>query len=313
MAGASAPGRGRKCIKSRRDGGKIGNLMVCRRDTKRQSPEASCSTPGNRRPVAPALSDSVWHRIAAAETRRPALWQTLAGWIETSLSLRPRIFPRSRAAVRWSRRGHWHAEAEPPRPSPNGAPAMFRLWIHTRCPELSSHAALHEKTLAHYARGLIAAWSLHLHLPPCHFLAAFARTESRPSLPGFTNTASPTPSMPGRQMHEAYQPKCAEMWPPHRRANAKVQQLLSTTNTSTPEIKQALSGPPSFASNASRPLCSIFTKSAVHAAGPGQTYLAWVQQEPCSPADGPNQTGHENGSPLSPETSIRPIQYLSIQ
>src|SRR6266478_1884711 len=42
------------------------------------------------------------------------------------------------------------------------------------------------------------------------------------------------------QMHEAYRPKCAEMCRRIDKQNAKVQQLLSTTNTVTSEIKQAL-------------------------------------------------------------------------
>src|SRR6266446_6525064 len=44
------------------------------------------------------------------------------------------------------------------------------------------------------------------------------------------------------QMHEAYRPKCAEMCRRIDEQNAKVQQLLSTTTTVTPAIKQALAG-----------------------------------------------------------------------
>src|SRR6266705_5990826 len=42
------------------------------------------------------------------------------------------------------------------------------------------------------------------------------------------------------QLHDAYRPKCAEMCRRIDDQNAKVQQLLSATNTVTPEIKQAL-------------------------------------------------------------------------
>ena len=59
----------------------------------------------------PRFQESVWHRIAAAETRRPALWQTLAAWIETSLS-RPALAVSYVAVLLFAGlgAGYWHAE-----------------------------------------------------------------------------------------------------------------------------------------------------------------------------------------------------------
>src|SRR6267378_2018736 len=60
----------------------------------------------------PRFQESVWHRIAAAESQsRPPFWQTLAAWIETSLS-RPALAVSYVAVLLFAGlgAGYWHAE-----------------------------------------------------------------------------------------------------------------------------------------------------------------------------------------------------------
>jgi len=86
------------------------------------------------------------------------------------------------------------------------------------------------------------------------------------------------------QLHAAYRPKCAEMCGRIDDQNAKVQQLLSATNTVTPEIKQALAQAAQLRVECQSAMMQHFYEvSRVMPPEQGKRYLAWVQQETLLP------------------------------
>src|SRR5438445_423019 len=86
------------------------------------------------------------------------------------------------------------------------------------------------------------------------------------------------------QLHDAYRPKCAEMCRRIDDQNAKVQQLLSATNTVTPEIKQALAQAAQLRVECQSAMMQHFYEvSRAMPPDQGRRYLAWVQQETLVP------------------------------
>jgi len=86
------------------------------------------------------------------------------------------------------------------------------------------------------------------------------------------------------QLHDGYRPKCAEMCRRIDEQNAKVQQLLSVTNTVTPEIKQALAEAAQLRVECQSAMMQHFYEvSSAMPPDQGTRYLVWVQQETLLP------------------------------
>jgi hypothetical protein len=86
------------------------------------------------------------------------------------------------------------------------------------------------------------------------------------------------------QLHDAYRPKCAEMCRRVDDQNAKVQQLLSETNTVTPEIKLALPEAAQLrVACQSAMMQHLYEVSSAMPPDQGKRYLTWVQQETLLP------------------------------
>ena len=86
------------------------------------------------------------------------------------------------------------------------------------------------------------------------------------------------------RLHDAYHPKCAEMCRRIDDQNAKVQQLLSSNNAVTPEIKQALAEAAQLRAECEAAMLQHFYEiSRVMPPGQGNRYLAWVQRETLLP------------------------------
>jgi|SRR5882762_1761718 len=86
------------------------------------------------------------------------------------------------------------------------------------------------------------------------------------------------------QLHDAYRPKCAEMCRRIADQNAKIQQLLSATNTVTLEIKQALAEAAQLRAECQSAMMQHFyAASRQMPPDQGKRYLAWVQQETLVP------------------------------
>ena len=81
------------------------------------------------------------------------------------------------------------------------------------------------------------------------------------------------------QLHEAYQPKCAEMCREIDAMNARLHELIAATNVVTPEIKQALTQNAQLRAECEQMMLAHFY--AVAQSMPpeqGRRYLAWVRQ-----------------------------------
>jgi len=96
------------------------------------------------------------------------------------------------------------------------------------------------------------------------------------------------------QLHDAYRPKCAEMCRRIDDQNANVQQLLASTNTVTPEIKQALTKAAQLRVECQSAMMQHFYEvSRAMPPEQGKRYLSWVQQETLVPGQmvptGPGQ------------------------
>ena len=86
------------------------------------------------------------------------------------------------------------------------------------------------------------------------------------------------------QLHDAYRPKCAEMCRRIDDQNAKVQQLLASTNTVTPEIKQALTKAAQLRVECQSAMMQHFYEvSRAMPPEQGKRYLSWVQQDTLLP------------------------------
>ena len=86
------------------------------------------------------------------------------------------------------------------------------------------------------------------------------------------------------RLHDAYRPKCCELCRRIDEQNSKVQQLLATTNTVTPEIRQALVQAAQLRAECeSAMLQHFFEVSRVMPEEQGKRYLAWVQNETLMP------------------------------
>lgn len=82
------------------------------------------------------------------------------------------------------------------------------------------------------------------------------------------------------QLHDAYQPKCAEMCRKIADCNARVKSLVAATNAITPEIKQALAQSAQLRAQCEQMMLSHFYETAqVMPPEQGKRYLAWVQKE----------------------------------
>jgi hypothetical protein len=86
------------------------------------------------------------------------------------------------------------------------------------------------------------------------------------------------------QLHDAYHPKCAELCRRIDEQNAKVHRLLDSTNTVTPEIKEALAESARLRSECESAMLQHFYEvSRLMPADEGKRYLAWVQSETLLP------------------------------
>jgi hypothetical protein len=86
------------------------------------------------------------------------------------------------------------------------------------------------------------------------------------------------------KLHEKYGPKCAEMCRRIDDQNAKIGELLSATNTITPEIKGALAQAAQLRAECQAAMLEHFYQVS-RAMDPeqGKRYLAWVQSETLLP------------------------------
>ncbi len=145
--------------------------------------------------------------------------------------------------------------------------------------------------------GLVAYTCIYLHATSTQ---RSAEQSSRPELTWLQTEYRLTDAQLAQvvQLHDAYRPKCAEMCRRIDDQNAKVQQLLSATNTVTPEIKQALAQAAQLRVECQSAMMQHFYEvSRVMPPGQGKRYLAWVQQEtllpgqmvPASPGPGMKQ------------------------
>jgi hypothetical protein len=86
------------------------------------------------------------------------------------------------------------------------------------------------------------------------------------------------------RLHDAYRPKCTELCRRIDEQNTKVQRLLDSTNTVTPEIKEALAESARLRSECeSAMLQHFFEVSRAMPPEQGKRYLAWVQSETLLP------------------------------
>jgi Spy/CpxP family protein refolding chaperone len=92
-----------------------------------------------------------------------------------------------------------------------------------------------------------------------------------------------------RQLHESYQPRCMEMCRQIDEKNARLQELLSSTNTVTPEIEKALAEAAQTRAHCEAAMLEHFYQIA-GAMPPeqGKRYLAWVQSETLTPGRMPS-------------------------
>lgn len=82
------------------------------------------------------------------------------------------------------------------------------------------------------------------------------------------------------QLHDAYQPKCAEMCRKIAANNARIEALVAATNVVTPEIKQALAESAQLREQCEQMMLAHFYETAqVMPPEQGRRYLAWVQKE----------------------------------
>jgi uncharacterized membrane protein len=102
-----------------------------------------------------------------------------------------------------------------------------------------------------------------------------------------------------RELYTAYQPKCVEMCRKIDDQNAAVKRLLASTNSITPEIKDALAKAAQLRVECQTAMFAHFYEVA-QAMPPaeGKRYLAWVQQETLMPAQMPPTK--QPSSPQSP-------------
>ena len=131
--------------------------------------------------------------------------------------------------------------------------------------------------------GLVAYACIYLHATSVqcsmdqssHPELAWLKHEYHPSDAQFAQVA---------QLHDAYRPKCAEMCRRIDDQNANVQQLLASTNTVTPEIKQALTKAAQLRVECQSAMMQHFYEvSRAMPPEQGKRYLSWVQQETLVP------------------------------
>jgi len=86
------------------------------------------------------------------------------------------------------------------------------------------------------------------------------------------------------QLHETYQPKCAEMCRRIDEQNAKIQELLAATNVVTSEIKQALAEAARLRAECEAAMLEHFYETSRQMPPEqGKRYLVWVQTETLLP------------------------------
>ena len=103
------------------------------------------------------------------------------------------------------------------------------------------------------------------------------------------------------EVHNSYRPKCQAMCRMIDEKNAKLQQLLSSTNVVTPEVKQALAEAAEIRAECQANMLEHFY--AVARTMPpeqSQRYLAWVKQETLAPRQMMPGESRTSSSPRMP-------------
>ena len=94
------------------------------------------------------------------------------------------------------------------------------------------------------------------------------------------------------KMHDAYQPHCKEMCRRIDEQGVKLKNLLSSTNTMTPEIEAALAESGRLRAECQRNMLKhFFEVSKTMPAEQGQRYLAWISERTFISAHGEMTTG----------------------
>jgi hypothetical protein len=101
------------------------------------------------------------------------------------------------------------------------------------------------------------------------------------------------------KLYAAYHPQCLEMRHEIDKKNARLKDLLASTNTVTPEIKEALMETVQLRAKCETAMLNHFYEvSQAMPPDQGRRYLAWVQQETLVPS--PMASNQPIKHPISP-------------
>lgn len=108
------------------------------------------------------------------------------------------------------------------------------------------------------------------------------------------------------RLHEAYLPQCAQRCLRIAELNRRLQQLLSTASSLTPEIRSTLAERARLRADCEAEMLNHFIEvSRMMPPAQGQRYLEWVEHQTFMNGQGMEQR-HELASPASPQSEPMP-------